>query len=150
VKVKCIADYPSDEDIQRLGKSFYRKQSFHVTIGREYIVFGMEFYEDSIVRGTGVWISFVSDYASLTSAPLCMFEIIDARASRFWECRQLAERIVVLWPDAFFTEYFHDDLGEGVDAAVEEFKRVRSLIEGEFAKNVAGDDLKRLPNRAVV
>jgi len=135
VKVKCMADYPTAEDIRRLGKSFYQKQAFHVTVGREYIVFGMEFYVDSNVCGTGVWISLMSDYASLTSAPLCLFEIIDARSSRFWECRKRDSNIVVLWPPAFFTDYFHDDLGEGVDAAVEEFKRVRSLLEGEFSDN---------------
>ena len=133
MKVKCIATYPSAEQIARLGTGFYPKQDFHVTVGREYVVFGMEFYVDSSSRGTGTWIALVSDYGNLMSAPLCIFEITDARVSRFLECRNSDANVVVLWPAPFYREYFHDDLGEGVDIAVEEFKRVRSLIEGEFS-----------------
>jgi hypothetical protein len=39
---------------------------------------------------------------------------------------------VVLWPSSFFKDFYHDDLFEGRTDVVEDFKRIRALIEGEF------------------
>ena|SRR5215813_6375975 len=151
MKVKCLAEYPNAEQRSRLGKGFNEKQDFHVTVGREYVVLGMEFYVDSSTRGTGVWVAFLCDYEHLTSAPLCMFTITDPRVSRFWECRDSDSNIIVLWPPSFYREYYHDDLSEDVKEVVEDFRQVRALIEGEFldtpSSEVGGDNREQSEGR---
>ena len=87
VRVRCIATYPNAEQIEKLGICFYEDQTFHLSVGREYIVFGLRFEVDSEGMGTGPWVDLISDYGHLSSAPLYLFEITDGRVSRYWDAR---------------------------------------------------------------
>lgn len=132
MKIRCIAEYPSPEQIDQLGKEFYPHQTFGITIGREYLAYGIEFVIASSLYGTGALVNLVSDYNHLSAAPLCLFEITDGRVSRFWECRMSPDGWVTLWPPSFYREFYHDDLAEGVSEVVEDFRSVRAMLESEF------------------
>jgi hypothetical protein len=73
----------------------------------------------------------ISDYGHLVSAPLCLFEVVDSTASRYWQLRVRDDGTVTLWPASFYREYFHDDLSEGVLEVSQEFAQARKLIESE-------------------
>jgi hypothetical protein len=130
MRVRCISTYPSEEQIQRLGKRFYRNQDFHIASGKEYVVFGLEFSLDSNIPS----VSLVGEYDKLRDAPLCLFEIIDARVSRYWEVRASGNGVLVFWPHSFFREYYHDDLSELVPEVVADFERVRAMMEAEASE----------------
>ena len=132
MRVRCLGECPNQEQIEKLGAGFYREQAFHVSAGKEYAVFGLEFAVNAKTRGTGAWIEIISDYGHLGGAPLCLFEVLDPRVSRFWELREWPDGIT-LWPPSFYRRYYHDDLSENVPEVMQDFRRVRAEIESEFA-----------------
>ncbi len=129
--VKCISQYPTDEQLKDLGPRFFKNRTFHVTVGKEYVVLGLGVAVKPHSCGLGPSVEIVTDYGHLTDNPLCLFQIVDGTASRHWEVRETQAGIITLWPSSFYKEYYHDDLSEGVPEVVEDFKRVRALIEAE-------------------
>ncbi|RMG27520.1 MAG: hypothetical protein D6732_20015 [Methanobacteriota archaeon] len=126
MKVRCIAEQPDEEQAKQLGDNYQPgKQEFGVEIGKEYIVFGLS------VLGGSVWIDIESEMEYIYPVPLCLFEIIDGRVSKYWEIRTTTGGNVLVWPSSFFREYFHDDLSEGVPEVLEEFRRIKMLMEAE-------------------
>ncbi|HET7106538.1 MAG TPA: hypothetical protein VFI38_07000 [Candidatus Acidoferrum sp.] len=134
MRVRCISTYPSEEQIQRLGKSFFRDQAFHIEVGKDYIVLGLAFSAGSNIP----FISVVGQYGKLGHAPLSLFEVIDARVSKYWEVRVMRNGVLVFWPHSFFREFYHDDLSELVPEVVADFDHVRAMMEAEASEQPAG------------
>jgi hypothetical protein len=132
MKVYCAATYPSQQQRHSLGKEFYQYQDFHVTIGKEYTVLGVQFEVRSKIFGTGCWIKIVSDHGHLTTAPILLFTLVDGRISQFWEARLRTNSSFAIWPASFYKAHYFEDLSEGVVEVVRDFDRVRELIEFEF------------------
>src|SRR4029077_7096980 len=104
---------------------------FHITPGKEYIVFGLTIGIESDSAGKGLFIDHLSDspLGYLVSTPACLFEIVDGTASRHWQLRIQKDGAVTRWPPSFYREYYHDDLSSLVPEVVQDFQRVRQLIE---------------------
>jgi hypothetical protein len=83
--------------------------------------------------GRGAWVEVLMepDIPTLIPAPLCLFEIVDPRVSRYWEIHVSDEGMVRLWPPSFYREYYHDDLSDRAPEIVKDFWRVHALIEAE-------------------
>jgi hypothetical protein len=132
--VKCIASLPDDEQakILGIGKHYYPGQmEFNVQIGQEYVVFGISFL-------TGApWIFILSQSKTYTYlVPLCLFETIDGRVSKYWVAKVDQDGDFFLWPPSFYQPYYHDDLSEGVPDVAKDFQRVRQLIMEENSSNI--------------
>jgi hypothetical protein len=130
VRVVCISEYPSEEQIKRLGKNFHRKQTFGLVVGQEYLVLGLRFEEDSPLYGTGMVVEYFNG-DHLVGAPLCLFEIKNPSASRFWEARKWEDDSLTLWPSLFYEEYFHDRLSDYEPEPRAKFKEIYDLMESE-------------------
>jgi len=111
----------------------YPGQSFGVTIGKEYLVVGLSF-EINSYAGTGVCVNIVSDGGYFVTVPLCLFEVLDARASRYWRIRRWEDGITSLWPESFYAPFYVDDHNEDVPEVRADFKKVYSQLEAEAAE----------------
>lgn len=129
--VKCVSKYPDDEQLKQLGPKFFKEQDFHVTLGKEYIVFGLSVSGEPGHIGLGLSVEILSDYGNLVGCPVCLFEIVEATASRYWEVCVGGHRIITFWPSSFYGDHYHDRLSDGKPDIVEDFRRVRTLIEFE-------------------
>ena len=133
MRVRCIAELPTEEQAKRLGR-FYAgtRQSFGVTIGMEYLVFGLRVVEGSVL------LDIPQDFEQLYPVPLCLFEITDPRVPSLWSARLRDDGSLLLWPPSFFErEYYHQDLLERVPSVLEDFERVRRRLEVESAIGAA-------------
>ncbi len=133
MRVKCISLLPNEQQTKQLGPYYFPgRQVFHdLVLDKEYVVFGLR-----ILAGMP-WIDLLSkDEDYLFPAPLCLFVIVDGRVSRYWEAR-MKSGALFLWPTSFYREYYHEDLFEGVQEAVEDFERVRALIEAEASMDLS-------------
>ncbi|MFX1412134.1 MAG: hypothetical protein ACFFA6_17475 [Promethearchaeota archaeon] len=133
MRVKCIGLLPNEQQAKQLGPYYFPgEQAFHgLIVGTEYIVFGLE------ILGGMPWIQLsLEDENYLFSAPLCLFAIVDGRVSRYWEAR-VKNGNLLLWPTSFYREYYHDQLFEGFQDVVEDFERVRALIETEASMDLS-------------
>lgn len=127
MRVQCTAEEPTLDQAKRLaiGKHYFpEKQVFHITTGKEYIVYGL-----SIMDGVP-WVEIITDYGNLASVPLLLFQVLDHRVSKYWEMRE-KDNYLLFWPSSFFQAYFHDDLSERVPHVVEDFKKAQALIDAE-------------------
>ncbi len=131
--VRCLYDYPSEERIAQLGTSFYRSQSFGLTIGKEYVVVGLYSYVNSSLRGTGLYVEYVDDDGTLLQAPILLFEIVDARLSQFWQMRVWEDGTFTARPPSLECEYYHARLSDGLVAYVQDFEKVYAMLMYEAA-----------------
>lgn len=135
MRVICISEYPSEEQIKRLGKEFYRNQSFGLVKGQEYLVLGLGFEMDSPLYGNTVTVEYFNG-DHLLSAPICLFEIKNPSASGFWEVRRHNESLT-LWPSLFYEEYFHDRFSDYEPEPRAKFKEIYDLMEREDLGSVS-------------
>ncbi|HET7035893.1 MAG TPA: hypothetical protein VFI42_09460, partial [Thermomicrobiaceae bacterium] len=103
--------------------------------GKEYLVFGLLLTVDSPANEVDTWITYF-DGADLWDAPLGNFEIVDPRISRHWEFQRWTDGAVTLWPPSFAEEYYRSELRDWEPEVVADFKRVRRLLESEYAGDV--------------
>jgi len=124
--LKCIATLPTLPQSVRLGRYFKPgAQEFPVEIGREYLAFGLRLW------GAAAWVDIEVDAGYLVSVPLCLFVVVDAKVSKTWTIRLHDDGDVALMPEAFHTEYFHDDLIEGVAAVQIAFNEAKRQLLAE-------------------
>jgi len=128
MRVRCISYFLTEEQIEKLGKErIWDSLRFTVKKGKEYLVYGLHTVDGA------PWILYIEDpdFCYLSESPLCLFEIVDGRASRYWECR-MEDGDIFLWPPSFNRPGYFDDLDEEVPEIVDDFNKVRGLIEIEF------------------
>ncbi|MDE3137295.1 MAG: hypothetical protein KGL59_12020 [Acidobacteriota bacterium] len=133
--VRCKLSYPTEEQIARLGPEFFRRRTFGIEPGEEYVVLGLTVDVGSRHMGLGPWVQIYTRkhvVHAITFVPLCLFEVTDARVSQHWEVRfSEGGTAVTLWPPSFYRPYYHDDLSEDMPEAVADFERVVKLLEDE-------------------
>jgi len=138
MRVKCISTFPSEEQIAELGKEFYRERDFHLTLGKEYVVFALEFHRESKTLGTGAWVAILTDFDVLTTVPLCLFNLTDGQLSRHWRAEVLKDQTVLISPPLLLRDFFYEELAELEGQAVADFNRLRSQMEREAWESQEG------------
>jgi hypothetical protein len=128
MKIKCLNNRLGQDQREKLGFQPWQDPNFQLTRGRVYSVLGLTASLNPIA---GVVVQILNDGAQCIFVPLCLFDIVDARLSKFWRAKLLDQYTLALWPEEFYSEYFHDDLSSGVTGVVEKFGRVRDAIEAE-------------------
>lgn len=129
MRVRCVSEYPSEEQIRQFGQSYRSQDYFGLTLGQEYVVFGLSFLIDS-TSGTTTFVGYY-DGQNLLFAPLVLFEIVNPRTSRYWEARMHEDGSVTLWPPQFYADCFHDRLSDGEQEAIESFEEAYRILENE-------------------
>jgi hypothetical protein len=135
--VRCVRERLTESQVASLGPRYYRSQSFHIRLGKEYVVIGLTFAVDSNVHGTGVWVHLVNDDGVLIWAPLTLFEVTDRRVSKHWVAR-VFDKGLNLWPPSLFKDSYHEDLADGVQDVEEDFQRVLASLEREAREPADG------------
>jgi hypothetical protein len=132
MRVRCIRSELTQGEIARIGGSVADRNSWAVTPGREYLVFGLTFALGRGDLGRGTWVDYEepSQGEYLLFAPIALFEVVCPSASRLWELRADADA-ATLWPGPFYEPAFHDRLSDGAKDALVTFRRVRTLLEAE-------------------
>jgi|GEM_PF-2172706 len=138
MRVRCIATHISDDLAQQLGDGEYRRWGYpELSVGWEYVVYGLHFASRSTKYGTGIWVVVVGDHFELpVIAPLGFFEVIDTRISRHWEFQPWEGGGIALCPPSFADAYYVIELQEGDPHALAGFRRVRRLLESEFSSDL--------------
>ena len=130
MKVKCILEKVTQNQISVLGKNPDRKNDFGITVDKEYIVFGLTFYFDG--WGNGCFVQIITDNDHLIQVPILLFEVVDNRMSSLWEFKLFSSGTIAMWPPSFYAEFYHDDLFEEIPEIVKDFNKVKHKIMTEF------------------
>lgn len=131
MKVKCVSNMLTSEQQNILEGTLKHPDWFStITPEKEYTVLGITFVKDSSYMN-GVTLEICSDVDMIETVPICLFEIIDTRASQYWSV-QFKDNTFSLWPKEFYKEFFHDDLTEGIPEIVQIFKCIVGRMEREF------------------
>lgn len=150
MRIKCVSLYLNEEQIEELDIQLHpREQSIYgsyLTIGKEYLVFGLQFQVDPNKHDTGPKVTITPDIGYVVSFPLGLFQITDPRVSRYWEARSLSVATIGFYPSSFYREsdrnypptwygesYLNDLIEEGEPGTIEDFERGCALLESEFA-----------------
>lgn len=95
------------------------------------MVLGITFLLPAPPHGGGVRYEILNDHGKCRSIPALLFELVDRRVSKHWVARQDDDGALLLWPEAFYSDFFHDDLSEGLAQAVQVFTSVVELLRHE-------------------
>ena len=132
MKVKCTDIQLNDKQRKLLGIPDTVRTVYQLTVGNIYTVLGITFHIQSHFYGSGVAVEICDDAGRSAEVPLCLFEIVDQRPSRFWKIHQYNECGCTMRPDEFYKEYFHDDLSEGSAEAMRVFIDLVKKLEEEY------------------
>ncbi|WP_147444155.1 MULTISPECIES: hypothetical protein [Corallococcus] len=130
--VRCIADKLSDEQKILLRIAQGHSTSYQLQIGSDYLVLALTFSLPTEPYGGGAEYQILNGFGVCRSVPACLFNVIDNRASEYWRVRQDEDGSLLLWPEEFFVDFFHDDLSEGRLETVNSFKKVVQKLQREF------------------
>ena len=129
---KCLQSTLTDEQRRLIQAPERFRPSYQVTQGREYIVLGLSFVLRSSVYGYAPLFEICDDANRCISIPTLLFEVVDPRPSRFWLAKQPTNGGLLLWPEEFYVDFFHDDLSENAPEARELFTKVLERLKKEF------------------
>jgi hypothetical protein len=134
MKVKCIGTTLTDEQRTSLGISFAGRPKYgDITPGLTYTVLAISVPFKSVYFGSCALFDIMNNHDSLSMVPMCLFEIVDGRVSKYLEARKFEEFGLNIWPSEFFAEYFHDRLSDGDPDAHRILRSVRKKMEEEFS-----------------
>lgn len=123
MRVICRKRRPSEEQNVALGYNKTNTTDYELTIGTEYTVLGLSFHATTHLN-QGVVFLLRDDIGRCAFVPICLLDISNAVPSRYWRAQKKGGFDLCLWPEEFFTDYFHDDLSNSVTKVVEVFNRV--------------------------
>jgi hypothetical protein len=128
--VRCVATKLSGDQQSRL-KMAGPTTDHQFRVGDIYLVLGITFMLPEEPHGGGVQYQLLSDFGDLRIAPAFLFELKDRRCSKHWIARTDDDGAMLLWPEEFFAQYFHDDLSEGVPEVKAVFEQVVKRMRSE-------------------
>lgn len=133
MKIICRQRYPTDEQNIVLGYDKGCTVGYELTVNQQYTVLGINFQNTTLNRG--VIFLLRDDFGRCAFVPICLLDVASPALSKLWIARKFNESDLCLWPEEFFSEYFHDDLTDGVPAAVAIFERVcQALVEEDESR----------------
>jgi hypothetical protein len=65
-------------------------------------------------------------------APLCLFDIVDERPSRFWRARACNEQMLRIWPEELYIKFFHARLSDFDPEITAIYRELCARMESEF------------------
>ncbi|EPS8495175.1 hypothetical protein ACVH8U_004141 [Yersinia enterocolitica] len=129
MKVTCTATRLSSHHKQVMGLEADEEPNYPFVVGETYTVLGIH-TQAGYYAGTMLHMPSPGGY--IIPTPLCLFEVIDDRPSRYWRIQKYDDYHITLWPEEFYQEYFHDDLSDGVPEVIEIYNSVVKRLEKEF------------------
>ena len=132
MRARCIATTLTQAQRHVSKTSPLFAPEFEITVGKEYLVFGIQFLTQSKIYGCTTLFEVEDDAGRLVATPAVLFELTDPRGSRSWEGRNVGDGAFLLWPAEFHREYFHDDLSNGEGDAMTVFAKVKQSFAAEF------------------
>lgn len=133
MRVRCISTKLTS-DQKHLLRITGASPDHQIIPGQTYLVLGITFSFPDEPHGGGVQYQILNDFGKCRSIPSCLFEMHDPRCSKHWIARQDEDGSLLLWPEEFYAEFFHDDLSEGVPSAIDAFTRVVEQLQSEGRK----------------
>jgi len=102
--------------------------TYPIEIGKTYTVLGISVRANS---GPGIMLDIPADRYVLP-LPLCLFDIVDSRPSRYWQAQKEGDYVLRLQPEAFFIKSFFDKLSELDPEVSAIYRELRARMESEF------------------
>src|SRR6266566_8383404 len=96
-------------------------------IGTEFIVYGIDFLNGNLFYRLG----HPPHEPYVIQCLAVLFQIVDPRVSRYWECRTLSAGEFVLWPPSWFVDFYHDRLSDGDRELVKDYNTIKRLFAEE-------------------
>jgi hypothetical protein len=135
MKIQCVSNSAArlPDVIIDPETGFPRSLVFALTVGKQYVVYGMTVYRDHL------WYYICDEqytyYPIWNPSPL--FEIVDSRLSVYWRVglyRCGADRnvmSVIAFDEWVSDPFYYDKLTDGDPAAVATFRKYKALIDDE-------------------
>lgn len=132
--VVCISNQLTAEQRRDLGYRDSASIFYQLTAGQEYPVLGVSLLTSApINRGANFMVE--DDIGRCAFAPMCLFEIVSPSVSKLWKVERTDGLDLLLWPNEFLVEFFHDDLSDGEPQAASVFRAVCDQIKAEARRD---------------
>ncbi|MCC3587446.1 hypothetical protein [Microcoleus sp. PH2017_30_WIL_O_A] len=132
MKIRCIANKGTDlpENYLNPPLDISKETEFKLIVGKEYIVYAISEWQGNLSY-------YICDerytyYPIHNPAPL--FEIVDARYSRYWQVQLATNGLLEIAFEHWFSiPNFYDQLTDGETETVLIFEKIKELMDAEAA-----------------
>jgi hypothetical protein len=132
MRVRCIATSLNSQQKGALRITTATTADHQIIPGKIYLVLGITLALPVEPHGGGIQYQILNDFGSYSIIPAPLCEVVDGRCSRYWLARQKPNGSLLLWPQEFYGDFFHDDVSEGSAEAMNMFKQVILRLQSEF------------------
>ena len=132
MKIRCIANKGTElpEIYLNPPLDITKETEFKLIIGKEYIVYAISEWQGNL--SYCICDERFTYYPIHNPAPL--FEIVDARYSRYWQVQLATNGLLeIAFEHWFDLPNFYDKLTDGVEEAVLIFDKIKELMDAEAA-----------------
>jgi hypothetical protein len=132
MKVICARTLLSEEQIATYNTSWREEGGDHrraLTVGKEYLVYGLTFNYENTRSESGVYVLIVPDHGYLMLFRLAYFRISDSHVSSSWHVGQTHSGEVALYPAPFFDDNFLESYSTLDERSPEEIPELRRRFE---------------------
>ncbi len=127
MKVICRSTEVTREQREEMGQPDDTSR-YYLDVGKTYTVMG--FGCGAGVDGGAVL--FLPGEHYLLPVPLCLFDVVDERPSRYWVARKNSEHTLSLWPVELHIDYFQDRLSDFEPELIPIYQELCARMESEF------------------
>ncbi|MFL9583434.1 hypothetical protein [Stenotrophomonas sp. AB1(2024)] len=106
---------------------------FNVSIGKEYIVYTVDCSCDFGSFGDSTLYGLEDEYGRLVLYPAALFEVSDARVSRYWVAGYSQGAFFLRTQEFIDNIYLSDDIHEDLPGARATFREIKARFEAEAA-----------------
>lgn len=117
--VRCVSAQPNGD---RWTTESLPSEGWDLELGREYLVYGIR------ILGGLPWLDVRSDFGYIYAAPFDVFDVVDGRLPSDWVVGRVGDDGFAVWPEPFWSPYFHDDLIEGNPTRVQTADHVQRVL----------------------
>jgi len=131
MRVRATARKVSPSDAAELGIDTSYNSEWHLTLGYEYIVYAIRCFPGSAIYGSSTLYQIVDDGDAFISAPACLFEITDGRASSHWRVACGNEGLDIKPEEFFRNPFLSEEILDREPAAIEIFRQISCKLKSE-------------------
>lgn len=130
MKVICKFCEMTDELAKTFGVETSLRPQYPLTKGKEYVVLSLSQRSIDLAIGSCSIVDVIDDYGRLRPVPAYMFEVADPTPSLYWKAFMEGGYIGFSHP-ALRTEFFADNLSEGVPDVVQKWEVIKAQFLSE-------------------
>ncbi|AWF80679.1 hypothetical protein BTJ40_07540 [Microbulbifer sp. A4B17] len=132
MKVKAVATKLTCAQKKELNIDQRKQFEWQLTVNKEYLIISVRNIIGSSFYGNSVLLELEDDYGRLLFCPICLFQVVDDRPSRFWRVSLDGSNLSLQVKEFCDNPELSEKILDREPEALLEFEKIKAKLDAEF------------------